>query len=248
MNPLLLPLALAQGLWVRLTVPRLPPAEGVEGVCGTGPVAWRVVGVGDSIIAGVGVERQEQALTAQFAQRLHEGLGEAIAWRACGENGATSRDLCRQLAPAAGQADVYLLSIGVNDAVRGIAPQRFAARLRETVAVLRHQSPEATVVFAGVPPLARFPALPWPLGGFLGERSAAIQAAARDLAREDGRLVCCDFPDRLAGGGFARDGFHPEAEACRAWAGWLVGACALLSRPATAAHRRGSAASRASRS
>ena len=127
---LLLPIALAQGLWVRQTVPRLPPAAGRRGTFGTGSDdALRVVGVGDSIIAGVGVERQERALIGHFARRLHERMERPVRWRACGLNGADSTTIRERIAPVVPAADVYIVSAGVNDAVRGVSVARFSANL-----------------------------------------------------------------------------------------------------------------------
>lgn len=230
---LLLPIALAQGLWVRQTVPRLPPAAGRRGMFGSGSGdALRVVGVGDSIIAGVGVEHQDRALLGHFARRLHERSGRPVRWRACGVNGADSAMVRQRIAPVAPAADVYIVSAGVNDAVRGVSVARFSANLAELAATLRRKSPQAALVFAGIPPLDRFPALPWPLGAVLGARAARLQAAIRSTAG-DLRAVCYDFPADLPPGGFALDGFHPAADACDAWAGWLLDAwLSPASRPA----------------
>jgi lysophospholipase L1-like esterase len=231
---LLLPIALTQGLWVRQTVPRLPPAAGRRGTIGAGPGdALRVVGVGDSIIAGVGVAHQDRALFGHFARRLHERSGRPVRWRACGVNGADSTMIRGRIAPVAPAADVYIVSAGVNDAVRGISVARFAANLTEIAATLRRKSPQAAMVFAGIPPLGRFPVLPWPLGAVLGARAARLQAAVRPVAQDLG-VVCFDFPADLPPGGFARDGFHPAADACDAWAGWLLEAwLSRKSRPAS---------------
>lgn len=219
---LLLPIALAQGLWVRQTVPRLPPAAGRRGTFGAGAgEPLRVVGVGDSIIAGVGVAHQDRALLGHFARRLHERSGRPVRWRACGVNGADSTMIRERIAPVAPAADFYIVSAGVNDAVRGVGTTRFAANLAAVATTLRRKSPQAALVFAGIPPLDRFPALPWPLGAVLGARAARLQAAARAAAREM-HAICFDFPADLPPGGFARDGFHPAEAACEAWAGWLL--------------------------
>ena len=231
---LLLPIALAQGLWVRSTVPRLPPAAGHRGMLGAGSGdALRVVGVGDSIIAGVGVAHQDRALLGHFARRLHEWSGRPVRWRACGVNGADSTMIRERIAPVAPAADVYVVSAGVNDAVRGVSVARFSANLAEVAATLRRKSPQAALVFAGIPPLDRFPALPWPLGAVLGARAARLQAASRAAAPEM-HAVCFDFPANLPAGGFARDGFHPAEDACDTWAGWLLEAwLSRTSRPAS---------------
>ena len=218
---LLLPVALAQGLWVRGTTPRLPPARGHRGRCGAGAGAMRVVGVGDSIVAGVGVDQQRNALVGQFARRLHERSRRPVEWRAHGLNGATSAMIAQRMAPRARPADVYLLSAGVNDVTHGVSARAFASNVALAVGALQARSPGATVIFAGVPPLERFPALPWPLGALLGDRARRLQAAAREVLPRE-HALCFDFPDALPAGGFAADGFHPASDACGEWAQWLL--------------------------
>ena len=218
---LLLPVALAQGLWVRQTTPRLPPARGHRGRSGEGPDSIRVTGVGDSIIAGVGVDEQRHALVGQFARRLHERTRRPVEWRAVGFNGATSAEVARSLAQRVPGADVYLLSVGVNDVTHAVAARKFAGNVASLVAALRNRSPAATILFVGIPPLAMFPALPWPLGALLGERARSLQAAARATLTGE-NAFCFDFPESLPAGGFAPDGFHPAADACGEWAEWLL--------------------------
>ena len=218
---LLLPVALAQGLWVRRTTPRLSPARGHRGRFGDGSDPIRVAGVGDSIIAGVGVDEQRHALVGQFARRLHERTRRPVEWKAVGFNGATSAEVARSIARRTPTADVFLLSVGVNDVTRAVAATRFAGHVTSLVATLRNRSPAAAIVFVGIPPLAMFPALPWPLGALLGERARRLQAAAR-ATLPGANAFCFDFPESLPAGGFARDGFHPAAEACGEWAQWLL--------------------------
>jgi lysophospholipase L1-like esterase len=217
------PLALVQGLWVLAVTPRLAPARGTEGRLGDGPDApLQVIGVGDSIIAGTGVSDQREALTGQFAHHLGGCSGRPVRWRVYGRNGATSSLVRQKIAPQVGPANCYLLSIGVNDAVRGTSPAAFAGDLRAVVGCLFRQSPAATIILAGIPPLASFPALPMRLGQVLGGNARALQRAMKCVARENARVVHYEFPAVVARDGFARDGFHPGPAACALWARHLV--------------------------
>jgi len=220
---LLIPVALAQGLWVRQTTPRLPAARGHRGRFGEGPDSIRVTGVGDSIIAGVGVDEQRHALVGQFARRLHERTRHPVEWQAVGFNGATSAEVARSIAQRVPGADVYLLSVGVNDVTHAVSVRKFAGNVASLAATLRSRSAAATILFVGIPPLAMFPALPWPLGALLGERARRLQAAARATLTGE-NAFCFDFPESLPAGGFAPDGFHPAADACGEWAEWLLDA------------------------
>jgi len=219
----LLPIALLQGLWVKIRTPELPAARGHRGRVGDAQgTAARVVGVGDSIIAGAGVQHQRDALTGQFARLWHEHSRQPVEWRAHGANGATSAVILHRIAPHAPAADVYLVSAGVNDAVRGIRSAQYAGNLRGILQILRDKSPQAVVVFVGLPQLEFFPALPWPLGAVLARRTRTLQTVVRQIAQEDaGGLRCYDFPPTMSPESFASDGFHPSSTACADWAGRL---------------------------
>lgn len=220
---LLLPLAIVQGLWLLQRTPTLPAPAGDSGQLGRGrgrPLV--VVGIGDSIMVGTGVREQRHSLTATYARLLHEHLSRDVAWRAHGRNGATSEAILCGVAPAARAADVYLLSCGVNDATRGVGVQQFAANFRAILALLRKKAPNATVLYGGLPPLDRFPALPWPLSAILAERVDAMRAAAAAALAEDGHSHCFQFPQAMPAEHFASDGFHPAERACERWARGLL--------------------------
>lgn len=218
----LAPLLMAQGLYVRLATTRLPPAEGQSGSAGTGRRLLRLTGLGDSIIAGIGVPTGPDSLVGQVAARLAERSGRAIEWRAVGQSGATVEVILRQLAQQAVTAspEVLLVSTGVNDAVAGTNPAVFRQGLHALVDVLTADAGPA-IVLAGIPPMASFPALPRPLATLLGRRAAVLTATAAQVAGCRGlRLVA--FPATLRRDAFARDGFHPGPEACRDWSHWIV--------------------------
>lgn len=220
------PLLLAQGLYARLRAGRMGPAQSPQGRVGTGP-AVRLAGLGDSIIAGVGVSHHAEGLIGQVAKRL-SASGVAVEWNAVGLSGADAERVLVELLPRAAdwEPDFVVLSVGVNDAVRGTDPGVFKQRLRAIVEGLTATRRAPAVVFGGIPPLDSFPALPRPLSTLLGERARRLQARAVALAGYRG-LKVVSFPPALAREAFARDGFHPRAEGCATWASWVADGFAL---------------------
>jgi lysophospholipase L1-like esterase len=221
---ILMPLAVLQGLWVSQRTPRLPCPVGQTGRAGTvdGSRALRVVGVGDSVMAGTGVSDQRHSLTASYARLLHERTGAPVEWRVHGSNGATSTAVLHRLAPAAAPADVYLLSVGVNDATRGVATRQYARNLHRILLMLRRKSPRSTILFGGLPPLDCFPALPWPLRSMLAARARELQELAQEVVASHERVLCFHFPSSMPADQFASDGFHPAEFACERWASGLL--------------------------
>ena len=120
-NRLLLPLAVLQGLWVLQRTPRLPAPTGRAGRHGNSDGRFlRIVGVGDSIMAGTGVREQCNSLTATFARLLHERSGRGVEWRRAWRERRYVIPRAARTAPAAASADVYLISVGVNDVTRAV--------------------------------------------------------------------------------------------------------------------------------
>ena len=217
------PLLLAEGLYARIATARLPPAAEVQGATGRGPRV-RLAGLGDSIIAGIGVETHREGLVGQAAAACAGRAALRVEWNAVGRSGATSRDVLEQLLPRVLEfgPQLVVLSVGVNDAVSGTTPAQFKDNLRailDALAAARRDRP--AVVFGGIPPLDCFPALPWPLSRLLGDRARALQDAAVELTGYRGLRVVV-FPKRLDRAGFCRDGFHPGPDGCRVWAGWVA--------------------------
>jgi GDSL-like Lipase/Acylhydrolase family len=184
------PIAFLQALRVLLATPRLAPPEGEAGRIGEdGPDTLRIIGIGDSIIAGTG---------------------------------ATSASILRELVPTAPAGDLYVISAGVNDVTRRVTPSTFGRNVAGIHDRLREKAPESTFLFAGVPPLEHFPALPAPLNSLLGAQARVLQQAAADALAGRRRTWCYFFPETVPPGVFARDGFHPAESAVLAWAGELL--------------------------
>ena len=223
------PLLLAEGLYTRIATARLPPAGARRGrTPGGAGSAIKLIGLGDSIIAGIGVARHAESLVGQLAQRVTERTGRPVEWEAVGFSGATSQVILDRLLPPAVRAEPELavLSVGVNDAVRGVAPRVFKERLAAIVDGLTSSRRRPAVVFGGIPPLASFPALPWPLSRLLGERTVRLQQAAVDLTGYRGLKVVV-FPLRLDRAAFSRDGFHPGPVGCAEWSRWVADGLSL---------------------
>jgi len=216
------PVLLAQGLYARLATARLEPAAEPRGRTGPGrPI--RLLGVGDSIIAGIGVAEHAASLIGQVSRLVASRAGQAVEWNAVGESGAGSETVLRRLVPQAidWAPQLVVLSVGVNDAVAGVPAPHFKARLGSIIDALSESPARPAIVFAGIPPLETFPALRWPLSRVLGSRGRALQAAAVELTGRRGLRVV-NFPAQVDPAGFASDGFHPGESGCAAWARWVA--------------------------
>ena len=180
--------------------------------------------MGDSIIAGVGTGTVVRSMPVQFARVLAESRACCVNWRIEGSNGADISDLRERIKrlDAQHKADVVLISIGVNDVTGLSSTRHWQTQLEHLTRELRIKWPQARVIFAGLPPMSKFPLPPQPLRFTLGLRAATLDAiAAKLIARQTNML---HVPTEIDPNqhDFCEDGFHPSAEACSFWAEGLA--------------------------
>jgi lysophospholipase L1-like esterase len=124
----------------------------------------RLVVLGDSTTAGVGVGRAEDALPYRLAQHVADRERRPVHVVSYGWAGARVADLpAKQLpraleplresesAPFLPGADIVALVIGANDATHHTPPRRYRADLRSALETVRASAPSARVVLAGIP-------------------------------------------------------------------------------------------------
>ncbi|WP_281859645.1 SGNH/GDSL hydrolase family protein, partial [Litoreibacter halocynthiae] len=152
----LLPLLAAQGWRARKSARQLPEPDGPrEGIDGEGPLL-RLLVVGDSSAAGVGVAHQREAITGRLVQSLSQT--HHVAWRLNAVSGATTgATLARLTAEETGPFDMAVVALGVNDITKGATLRRWLGQQRELCEQLRTDFGCAHVFVSGVPPIGSFP-------------------------------------------------------------------------------------------
>ena len=218
---LLLPVLMYQGQKVRDEVPRLPEAEGPrEGSFmpgGEQQSPLRILILGDSAAAGVGVEQQQQALVGQVLSHLPEDL--PVSWRLLARNGLKLKDIAQQLDDHDEQYDIVIVSAGVNDATSRTRRYQFLCELQNLSERLKRRHGVQHILYTAVPPMQVFPSLPQPLRWYLGQRAKRLNSLIRAHCNKYDytQMMIVDFP--FTAEYMASDGFHPSAEGYRLWGG-----------------------------
>ncbi|NLY12508.1 MAG: SGNH/GDSL hydrolase family protein [Gammaproteobacteria bacterium] len=213
----LAPILLWQGRKVRQRTLRLPEAAGARtGSLGQG-APLRVLLLGDSAAAGVGVSRQEDALAGQLAAQLSRE--HQVEWRLLAESGLKCQQLLRKLDGLTAQPyDCVVLSIGVNDVTAGTKDQQWLAQLKQLQERLRRDFHAQHIFISAIPPMQYFTALPAPLSGYLGRRAQRLNRLTAQLAERDDGLYFMPIELGVDPQMLAADGFHPSEQAYRLWA------------------------------
>ena len=240
---------LPQALYVRRRAPRFAAANGHhQSAVGMGP-NLKLLALGDSIVAGVGVPQMPQALAGQTAQALTQLVKARISWTALGRVGATSSKLLERLASQlpSEEADLIILSVGVNDITSLTSLARWRGQLTEILKILQHHAPSSPVAVAGIPPLRGFPILPNPLRMLMGMRGERFDQVAQEVVSRFPNAVHVPLSFEPLPHLFSADGFHPSAESYRDF-GVVMAECLLAKldlkslgiQPADSGETRGS--------
>lgn len=205
-----------------MTTPRLPEALPPFTGCISGdnsPI--RLVVLGESTVAGVGVDYHEQAITGQVAQALAQRTGCMVQWRALGCNGFTAQKVEQNLVPqlSSNDADIVVIALGVNNTNRLHSSQRWSAELDSLIQAVRQRLPNVPIAISAVPPMHNFPVLPQPLRRFLGERAQALDNATGVLIAPMTDIIHVSFPPNMTVTPeyFCEDRFHPSAKGYSVW-------------------------------
>lgn len=211
------PLLFAQGKFVRKNIEFLPEPEGLRsGIDGSGEIL-RLLVLGDSAAAGVGVTHQNKALLGQTVARLSPRF--KVHWKLIAKTGATTVSTLRYLRKIpAEKFDAVIISLGVNDVTANRTKNSFLADQNAILDLLQTKFGASLIIVSGFPPINRFPALPQSLRWYLGAQSRRFCSALESLVRKRANCEYLKHDENFDSALMAADGFHPGAEHYAVWA------------------------------
>jgi lysophospholipase L1-like esterase len=216
------PVLLAQGRRVRRTALRLAEATGERSglvVVESAEPELKLLFVGDSTMAGVGVKHQSAALASQVASILANLLIRSVRWQLVAKSGVNTGQALeflngRDLLPA----DVLVTALGTNDVTSQRTSFQFVSDYEALVDALLNRVGARFAVISGLPPLHLTPAMPQPLRWYLGRYAHLLdEGLQRWIARQRNvayvSLQWASNPKDMA-----VDGYHPGENQYRMWA------------------------------
>ena len=221
---LMLPFYVTLGPVIRSRTIRMAPAFGpTRGTVPGRGKPIRLLVLGDSSIAGVGVARMHHSLPARIAEEMAERTGRTVIYSAYGNNSAVARDLRDYVVPnLPAEAFTHIvLVVGANDAKNFHSGARWRQEFGTLLYALRTRYPDADLVWSRLFEFRKLPAIPAPLGWFLDLRRSIVCRIADELCLERGAHAAPFMPVTHADG-LSLDGFHPSALGCRMWGAHLA--------------------------
>ena len=157
----LLPVMLYQGIRIRRNVPKLPEANHPSGkVIKGNDRNLRILALGESTIAGVGVNSHRQGFTGHLADALSDDLNCTVDWTVIAKSGYTVQQMSTRLIPRIKDEkfDMILIGAGGNDAFQLNSPSKWRTSVTLLLSELNEKQPGTPIVFLNMPPIKDFPA------------------------------------------------------------------------------------------
>jgi lysophospholipase L1-like esterase len=228
-----LPVLYFQGKRVRANTPRLPEAKGNTGmVKREGDQEFRVIFLGESSIAGVGVTHHEEGFAGVFAKEFGEKTNATVHWEVYAKSGYTLKKIRETIVPVIpdNKVDLVVIGLGANDAFTLNNPWSWQKQSENLVTDLRSKFEDVPIVFANMPPIKDFPAFPFLIRVFignlvdiLGNELLTTASKFKGVHYNDKKIRLKDWRTRLnkKDEDFFSDGVHPSKLTYGLWASEL---------------------------
>mgnify|MGYP002700081052 CR=1 FL=1 len=210
-------IALPQGLWLKKYSLRMPEAKGPRKISfgSQQKNKMKLLYLGESPAAGVGIADIKYAVSAQVADKL--AVTQTVEWQLLAQNGIKIKELLLKLQQTeTQQPDISIITLGVNDCT-GLTPSgKWQEQVAGLITELRDRGSQH-IFFTAVPPLQRFPLLPAPLSWVMGHRASILNDGLLKVCAQNGAEFIA-FSATLEAKYMSIDGYHPNEKGAELWA------------------------------
>jgi lysophospholipase L1-like esterase len=228
----LLPILYFQGKLIKVKVPKLPEAREGKGSClASSNRTFRMITLGESTIAGVGVTTHEEGFTGTLAKELSTELKINIDWKVYAKSGYTAKKINDSIISSITEnlIDLIVIGIGGNDAFELNTPKRWNTDVRELIKSIQAKFKAVPILFINMPPIKEFPAftslIKFTIGNLVDILGEELEKVVKDFENVYyySRVVRSSyFIERyklnMSPTEFFSDGVHPSKITYQIWA------------------------------
>lgn len=161
LTTLVLPILYYQGKKIKTNTPKLPEAKDIEGeIYRDSKRTFKLITVGDSCMAGVGVKSHKEGFVGTLANELSSHYSKNIYWKVYAKSGYTALKVKDKLIPKIqeGNLDLIVFGIGGNDAFKLTHPKEWINNIKSLITAIRIKYKNQPIVFINMPPVREIPA------------------------------------------------------------------------------------------
>lgn len=229
----LLPLMYYQGKKIRGSIPDLPEAKepiGQSVIDYNSSKQLKVIFIGESTIAGVGVRIHEEGFAGSFSNELSKLKNRNISWKVYARSGYTVEKVNQKLIPkiTEEQADLIVIGLGGNDAFTLNSPSKWSVEIRRLIESLQGKYPNSKIIFCNMPPIKEFPAFTSLIKFTIGNLVEILGVELGKVVNDYENVIYCNEKITLKGwihklelemkdAVFFSDGIHPSKLTYQTW-------------------------------
>lgn len=222
------PVMFFQAKKLKRDFPGLPEAKNPRGKT-PGRSGVSLLMLGESSIAGVGIENHKDCISGQLATELSKLTQASIDWQVVAKSGYTAKQVCKNLLTTIPDKhfDLIVIGLGGNDTFRLNTPWHWKKSMEKLVVALHKKHPEAKIVITYMPPVHTFLAFSGLIRFFLGNLTKLLGREMKRLAPDYDYLLYFDYvvtwedwishSEARNPADFFSDGVHPSALTHRLW-------------------------------
>ena len=228
----LLPLMYFQGKKIKVKVPRLPEAKGLEGLSAvSSKKTLQMITIGESTIAGVGVRTHQEGFTGTLANELARVLKTNIDWKVYAKSGYTAKRVKEKIINLITEKsiDFIVIGLGGNDAFELNTPKKWNKDVRELIKSIRLKFTGVPIIFINMPPIKEFPAfttlIKFTIGNLVNLLGKELEKIVKDFEQVyyyTREIKSLDYIKRfnlkIKPVDFYCDGVHPSITIYQLWA------------------------------
>lgn len=228
----LLPILYFQGKKIKASVPRLPEAKGIKGLSSVSSErVLRMLTIGESTIAGVGVSTHKEGFTGSLANELATALKTNIDWKVYAKSGYTAKRVTEKIVGIITEKsiDFIVIGLGGNDAFELNTPKKWNRDIRELIKSIRLKFKGVPIVFVNMPPIKEFPAftslIRFTIGNLVSLLGKELEKIVKDFeyvyyyTREVSSVDLIErYNLKIKSTDIFSDGVHPSKTTYQIWA------------------------------
>ncbi len=229
---ILLPFLLRDGRRVRKSIPSLPEATEPAGIVSNDSTkTLNILFLGESTVAGVGVDKHKNGFAGSFARSLSEKTDLGIQWQVVAKSGYNAQKVRKKLFPKIPSAnfDLIVIGLGGNDTFEFNSPTAWKKQMGKLISELRLRFQNTPIFFADMPPIRFFPAFTFSMKTVLGSHAEILGETLADVCDEKSEVFFrnkkisfeewnVELGKDYSESDFFSDGVHPSQLTYRIWA------------------------------